>query len=71
LDVTKAHISPKISIIIPAYNEDGILPTVLSEIFRLNLDTEVIVVDAGSVDGTPQIAKELGIEVIERKIGLG
>ena len=66
LDVTQASFSPKISIIIPTYNEESTLEWVIKEIDSLNLDiTKVIVADLGSVDGTIPLAKELGASVIE------
>jgi len=71
LDVTQVHMAPKISIIIPSLNEESTLSTVLSDIAKLNLNANVIVVDGGSIDGTQQIAKDLGVEVIEKKGGLG
>lgn len=44
---------PKVSIIIPSYNELKTLPKVLEELNSLPLDNmEVIVVDDGSLDGT-------------------
>lgn len=47
-----------ISIIIPIYNEEELLPTVLREVRKLPLEMELILVDDHSVDSTPQILKE-------------
>ena len=57
----------KVSIIIPTYNEEKRLPTCLDSISRLDYskeDIEVIVVDNGSTDGTREIAKSCGAEVL-------
>jgi dolichol-phosphate mannosyltransferase len=48
--------NPKISIVIPAYNEAGNLPMLYSELIKvlpsLNMTWEIILVDDGSEDGT-------------------
>jgi len=57
----------KVSIIIPTYNEEKCLPECLDSIFDLDYskeDIEVIVVDNGSTDGTREIAKSCGAEVL-------
>lgn len=46
---------PLISIIIPIYNEEELLPTVLREVRALPLNMELILVDDHSRDGTPAI----------------
>lgn len=57
--------SPELSVIIPAYNEEARLPRALARIrdylFSRNVagdQTEIIVVDDGSTDGTAQIVEE-------------
>lgn len=47
----------KLSVIIPVYNEVGTLATVLAAVRRVPLDTEIIVVDGDSDDGTVDILK--------------
>jgi glycosyltransferase involved in cell wall biosynthesis len=42
----------KVSIIIPSYNEIETLPEILKRIAKLGLDSEIIIVDDGSIDGT-------------------
>jgi dolichol-phosphate mannosyltransferase len=65
------------TIIIPTYNESENLPKLVSEIFKLPLDTKILVVDDQSPDGTGQIADELAkihpdrISVIHRSGKLG
>lgn len=48
----------KISIIVPIYNEEILLPRVLENLRRLPLDKELILVDDGSKDGTLSILKQ-------------
>lgn len=59
----KPRISPQLSVIIPAYNQEK---TIISDVKRivsvlnnLNLTYEVIIVDDGSKDNTYLIAKKL------------
>jgi glycosyltransferase involved in cell wall biosynthesis len=61
----------KISVILPAYNEKESIAQVLAEIPMAGV-CEVIVVDGGSQDGTPQIAVSCGAHVIyEARLGYG
>jgi len=67
---------PKVSIIIPAYNEEEELERLLVEInrdLRSKLNYDVIVVDDGSKDGTNIVAKEHGAKVLihDRNHGYG
>ena len=45
----------RISFLIPAYNEDATIAEVLERVEALELDKQVIVVDDGSTDTTPEI----------------
>jgi len=58
-------------VVIPTYNEVESIGSLLDELATLDLD--VLVIDDGSPDGTAQICKAHGVEVIERraKLGLG
>jgi dolichol-phosphate mannosyltransferase len=65
-------------IIIPTYNERENIGLLVEEILNLGLDSQVIIVDDNSPDGTGELADELaaqhpGIRVIHRpgKLGLG
>ncbi len=49
----------KVSIIICAYNEQATIEKVVCDVKRFNLDHELIVVDDGSADATPDILREL------------
>ena len=58
-------------VVIPTYNEAESIGEILAALKPL--DCDVLVIDDGSPDGTAQIVRKLGIEVIERegKKGLG
>ena len=61
----------RVSVVIPTYNEAGSIARVLDEI-PAPLVTEVLVVDAGSSDGTHEIAAAHGARVIvEPRRGYG
>ncbi|MGD9506488.1 MAG: glycosyltransferase family 2 protein [Syntrophobacteraceae bacterium] len=58
---------PMVSIIIPAYNEERLLPACLDSIDNLEYDKgliEVIVIDNGSTDSTREIAQAYGVKLI-------
>lgn len=57
---------PKISIVIPALNEEKYLPVLLESIKNQTFkDYEVIVADAGSKDKTVTLAKKFGAKVVK------
>lgn len=58
-----------ISIIIPTLNESAKIGTLIQNINELSGNKEIIVVDGGSFDGTDEIAKSLGINVIKTSPG--
>ncbi len=66
---------PDISIIVPAYNEEGTLSEVLVRVLALPVSKEVIVVDDFSTDATPDIARKFGDSIVylrqERNQGKG
>ena len=47
-----------VSVVIPAYNEEKALPATLSALFMQQGDSEVIVVDGGSIDRTIERVQE-------------
>jgi glycosyltransferase involved in cell wall biosynthesis len=55
---------PELLVFIPAWNEERDLPRVLDEIHRELPDADVLVVDDGSTDGTAEIARRAGAEVL-------
>jgi dolichol-phosphate mannosyltransferase len=52
-------------VVVPTYNEAESIGSILHGL--KSLDCDVLVIDDGSPDGTAQIVRNLGIEVIERK----
>jgi len=60
--------SAALSVLIPAWNErdnlDRLLPSVQAVLARLGVASEIIVIDGGSTDGTPEAARRHGARVI-------
>ena len=57
----------RFSVVVPAYNEAATLPAALASLCRQDLggaDFEIIVVDNGSDDDTPAIARSYGARVV-------
>ena len=46
---------PLVSVVVPAYNEERTLEIVLRRVLAIAVRMELVVVDDGSEDGTPQI----------------
>jgi glycosyltransferase involved in cell wall biosynthesis len=61
--------SEKICILIPAYNAQWTLGSVLEKIGPLKLDT--LVVDDGSSDETERVALEHGVQLLKHSLNLG
>ena len=57
----------KVTLIIPAYNEAATIGEVLDRIASLDLDTQVVVVDDGSTDGTGELATARGAQVVRQE----
>jgi len=65
LGVTPAACAERLSIIIPARNEETTLPNLLRSIRSQSVKPrEIIVVDDGSMDRTAEVAQQLGAKVI-------
>lgn len=58
----------KISIIVPALNEAANIQKTLAAA-KASANTEVIVVDGGSQDGTAELARAMGVQTIVEKTG--
>jgi len=54
----------RVSVVIPTHNEAQAIGRVLADL-PSHLVTEVIVVDSNSTDGTPDLARKMGAQVIE------
>lgn len=63
--------SPKILIIVPAYNEQANIHNTLMEIRGHSLKPDVVVIDDGSTDATAQEANACGAHVISLPFNLG
>ncbi|MBI2530832.1 MAG: glycosyltransferase family 2 protein [Deltaproteobacteria bacterium] len=64
--------APDISIVIPVFNEAENLPGLLGKVRALGLsEVEIIVVDDGSADGSPEIALNAGANVIRHPYNIG
>jgi glycosyltransferase involved in cell wall biosynthesis len=62
---------PKISIIIPVFNEEETIGTTVSSIRTLYPDSEIIVIDDGSSDQTADVAEAAGAEVFSHPYNIG
>jgi len=51
--------APSVSVLVPAYNEEATIGTVLGRLLELSLVKEIIVVDDGSVDRTVSIVESM------------
>ncbi len=70
----KLSFFPKISIIIPAYNEEKHIGTALKSIFSSNYPRkkmEVMVIDDGSKDNTVKIANKFPVRIVKHKKNMG
>lgn len=58
----------KISVIIPAFNEENFLPKCLESLKKQDFkDFEIIVVDNNSKDKTSEISKKFGVKILKEK----
>ena len=55
---------PVVSVVLPAFNEEDALPTVVEGIRKWAPSAEIVVVDDGSTDGTARVAQHLGCVVV-------
>lgn len=61
----------KVSIVIPALNEEAAIGDVVDAIKKLGLDAEILVVDDGSTDKTGDVATLHGASVVRHPTNLG
>ncbi|MBS1717453.1 MAG: glycosyltransferase family 2 protein [Armatimonadetes bacterium] len=55
---------PEVSVIMPALNEENTIREVVSRVLAVPLSVQVIVIDDGSTDRTPEILAEFGDKII-------
>jgi glycosyltransferase involved in cell wall biosynthesis len=60
---------PKVCVLVPSYNNAGTIASVVERSVALGLP--VLVLDDGSTDATPQLAREAGAEVVSHDINRG
>jgi len=61
-----------VCVLLPTLNEAGSVAGLIARIRRMEPDSRIVVVDSGSTDGTPAIAKHAGAELVElRERGKG
>ena len=61
----------RVSIIIPSYNEAQVLGEIINNIMDLYPDFEIIVINDGSTDDTPSVAKEAGAILYSHPYNIG
>lgn len=63
--------SPRVLVVLPAWNEAASLPSVLDEIRACLPDVGVLVVNDGSSDQTSSVARAHGVEILDLPFNLG
>ena len=61
---------PSVFIVIPAYNEETVIASVIGEIRRAGYEN-ILVVDDGSKDATYEKAKETGVITLRHRLNRG
>lgn len=70
-DLPDSHGVPRVSVILPAYNEAEAIPIVVRDIRAHVPDAEIVVVDDASTDQTADIAREAGCVVVRHDVNRG
>ena len=65
------YVNQSVLIVIPAWNEEQNIDSVVSETFAALPETHILVVDDGSTDDTAQRARNAGAHVISLPVNLG
>ena len=70
-----ADVQPELTVLVPALNEEATIRQVIERVLAVPLATQVVVIDDGSTDRTPEILKEFGERIVvvrnERPQGKG
>lgn len=69
--MSSSAVTELISVVIPAKNEELAISAVISRIFSVLPNAEVIVVDDGSVDTTALLAESAGAKVVHQPYSMG
>ncbi len=57
----------KVSVIVPAYNREALLPNLIEALLQQDYPSEIIIVDDGSTDNTAQIVKKYPAKYVYQK----
>ncbi len=64
-----------LSILMPLYNEEATAARIINKVLELDIDSELIIIDNGSSDGTGEILKKFadrpGVRIIEKERNIG
>jgi glycosyltransferase involved in cell wall biosynthesis len=63
--------APRVSVVIPAYNEEGALPSLIEDLAAAPANYEILVVDDGSTDRTGEMLKSRSIRVLRHPYNMG
>ncbi|MFW5998165.1 MAG: glycosyltransferase family 2 protein [Halanaerobiaceae bacterium] len=61
----------KITALIPAYNEENTIGTIIKTLKKMEIIDEILVVDDGSEDNTSEVSRKLGARVVRLKENQG
>ncbi|MDI6825999.1 MAG: glycosyltransferase family 2 protein [Candidatus Aenigmarchaeota archaeon] len=61
----------KIGVLLPAYNEEKNIRTVIKDVKKYLPNSEILVVDDGSTDRTNELARQAGVTVLRHEINKG
>lgn len=56
---SEARISPKLSVVMPIYNERQTIQEILWRVQAVNIEKEIVIIDDGSTDGTREFLRDL------------